>query len=129
VSLRLSEAGLGVGTMKRTVWITAACLGVSTCVAVSLLMTHKSLDSFVRLLEPNPGFFFPLLLLGAECAMLVNDIAASRGWKGFNETRMYGGLDGGPMGPPVSLRSKLYVVYPFSIGLIVLALTVTVAKY
>src|SRR5262245_15759984 len=115
--------------MKCIVWITAACLAVSACVAVSLLMTHKSLDSFVRLLEANPGFFFPLLLLGAEWAMLVNDIAADRGWKGFNETRMYGGLDGGAMGPPVSLRSKLYVVYPFSIGLIVLALTVTVAKY
>ena len=129
MSFHLSEACFGVASMKRTVWISAACLGVSTCLAVSLLMTHKSLHSFVRLLEANPGFLFPLLLLGAECAMLVNDIAASRGWKGFNETRMYGGLDGGPMGPPVSLSSKLYVVYPFSIGLIVLALTVTVAKY
>jgi hypothetical protein len=61
--------------------------------------------------------------------MLVNDIAASRVGKVSMRQRMYGGLDGGPMGPPVSLRSKLYVVYPFSISLIVLALTVTVAKY
>jgi hypothetical protein len=40
--------------MKRAVWITAACFGVGTCVAVSLLMAHKSLDSFLKLLEGEP---------------------------------------------------------------------------
>jgi hypothetical protein len=79
--------------MKRAVWITAACFGVGTCVAVSLLMAHKSLDSFLKVLEGEPSIFL-LILLGADWAMYANDIGASSGWKGFSETRMYGAAEG-----------------------------------
>jgi hypothetical protein len=113
--------------MKRTLWIAAACLGIVAGVAVSLLIAHKSPASFVGLLEADPGILFLLVLLGAECAMLANDIAASKGWKGFNETRMYPGADG-PTGPPIALRAKLFFVYPFFIGFIVLMVTVIVAR-
>ena len=113
--------------MKCTLWLTTACLGVIVGVAVSLLIAHKPPDSFVRLLKADAGIFFLLVLLGAECAMLANDIAASKGWKGFNETRMYPGADS-PAGPPLSLRTKLFVIYPYFIGFIVLMLTVAVSR-
>ena len=97
--------------MKPILWISAACVGVAAGVAVSLLIAHKSPGAFVGLLLADPGIFFLLALLGAECAMLANDIAASKGWKGFNEIRMYPGADT-PTGPPMSLHTKLFVIIP-----------------
>jgi len=77
--------------MKRVIWIAAACLGVGTCVALSLLMVQKSPDWFWQLLEAEPGILWLLICLGANCAMFANDLAASKGWQGFNETRLYYG--------------------------------------
>jgi hypothetical protein len=114
--------------MKRILWMAAALFGVVAGVALSLLIAHQPPGSLVRLLQADPGIFFLLILLGAECAMLANDIAACKGWKGFNETRMYPGADTPPTGPPLSLRAKLFFVYPFFIGFFVLMLTLIVAR-
>jgi len=112
--------------MKRTLWMAAAFFGVVAGVVLSLLIARQPPGSLVRLLQADPGIFFLLILLGAECAMLANDIAARKGRKGFNETLMYPGDP--PSGPRVSLRTKLFFVYPFAIGFIVLMLTVIVAR-
>jgi hypothetical protein len=40
---------------------------------------------------------------------------------------MYPGADS-PAGPPLSLRTKLFVIYPYFIGFIVLMLTVAVSR-
>jgi hypothetical protein len=114
--------------MKRVLWIAAACFGVSTCVAFSLLMVQKSLDSFLRMLETEPGIFWLLICLGANCAMFANDIAASKGWQGFNETRMYYGDEPSWVQTPIPQHIKLLFVYPFFIGFLALMVVVIIAK-
>jgi hypothetical protein len=114
--------------MKRVLWIAAACFGVSTCVAFSLLMVQKSLDSFLRMLEAEPGIFWLLICLGANCAMFANDIAASKGWQGFNETRMYYGDEPSWVQTPIPQHIKLLFVYPFFIGFLALMVVVIIAK-
>src|SRR5262245_34711181 len=115
--------------MKRVFWIAAACLGVGTCVAISLLMVQKSLDSFLRLLEAEPGIFWLLICLGANCAMFANDIAASKGWQGFNETRLHHGDEAGWVQTPIPLHIKLLFVYPLFIGFLALMVVVIIAKH
>src|SRR5262245_35989198 len=115
--------------MKRVLWLTAACLGVGTCVAFSLLMVQKSPDWFLRLLEAEPGIFWLLICLGGNCAMFANDIAASKGWQGFNETRLNYGDEGGWVQTPIPQHIKLLFVYPFFIGFIALMVVVIIAKH
>jgi len=67
----------------------------------------------------HEGILVALLLicLGANCATFANDIAASKGWQGFNETRLNYGDEGAWVQTPII---KLRFVYPFFIGSIAL---------
>jgi hypothetical protein len=102
-------------------------MGVAASVAFSLLVTRRPTDSLMKLLEAEPSSF--VLLLGAAWARLVNDIAAGRGWDGFEETRMFAGDEESPIRTPVSQPTKIFFVYPLFVAIMSLVLIGLIGKH